>query len=172
MKTLPVVFVWTDEGQMQPLPQYRRTCDRQFVVGEQYTLEIAGERSQRSHNHYFACVHDAWMNLPAELSERFPSEETLRKYALIKAGYADLETIVCDTATDARRMALIVRKKDRFAVIRVSDNVLSIWTAKSQSSAAMGKQDFQDSKTKVLEYIADLIGTTRKALVDNAMRKA
>jgi hypothetical protein len=55
-------------------------------------------------------------------------------------------------------MAAFVRAQDDFAVVAVSDAVLTVYTAKSQKLSAMGKRDFQASKTAVLDYAAGLVG--------------
>lgn len=71
-----------------------RVASREYIVGQVYFLEHREERSSASHAHYFACVADAWMNLPDALAERFPTPEALRKYALIMTGYRDRDYIL------------------------------------------------------------------------------
>src|SRR5215472_3062093 len=88
-----------------------------FVVGEVYRLEVASERSSASHRHYFAALHQAWLNLPEDVAEHFADEEHLRRWCLIKCGYADQRSIVLDTAADARRVAAAAGKLDPCAVV-------------------------------------------------------
>lgn len=168
---VPVIFQWDGEA-MQALPRFAKLCDRQFVVGQTYTLVVREERSTASHGHFFASVNECWKNLPEDEAERWPTAEHLRKWALVKTGYADERSIVCASAAEARRVAAFVRGFDEFAVIVASGPVVKVFTAKSQSERSMDKTEFQDSKTKVLELLSGMIGVTRKELQDNAGRSA
>lgn len=156
----PVTFIWTSDGRMAPMPRFRKMCDAQFVVGEEYPLAILEARSRRSHNHFFASVHEAWRNLPEGIAEDFPSSEHLRKWALCKTGWSTMKTFPCETLDHARRLAVFARSADEFAVIELRGSVVRIHQAKSQSAAAMGKEAFQASKTDVLSKIAELIDVT------------
>lgn len=153
----PVVFVW-DGNDMVPLPRYRQLCDEQFVVGEEYPLAMLEARSRKSHSHYFACVHEAWLNLPEDIQHRFPSDEHLRKTALVKTGYCTEKNFVCDTPEHAIRLAGIIRKVDVYAVITVKGEVVNVYEAESQNAAAMGRERFQKSKDDVFGWISELIG--------------
>lgn len=169
--TAPIPMLW--EGDVfRPLPGYARACDRAFVVGAVYRLAEHEERSQASHNHFFAAVAEAHANLPEHLAERLPTPEHLRKFALIKAGYADSRTLVASSKAEAQRLAAFVRPMDSFAVVVASEATVTVWTAKSQSVRAMGKKEFQESKDAVLDIIAGLIGTTPAALAANAGQAA
>jgi hypothetical protein len=108
------------------------------------------------------------MNLPDHLAQQFTSPEALRKFALVRAGYADSRTIVASSKAEAQRMAAFVRPLDTFAVVTVSDAAVTVWAARSQSARAMGKRDFQESKDKVLDVIAALIGTDPTTLAAHA----
>lgn len=154
----PVVYVWTGEH-MMPLPRFTRQCNEQFVVGEEYPLTILEARSRATHNHYFATLQEIWRNLPEKIAPRFPSYEHLRKWCLVQCGYSTERNFVCDTPDHAMRLAAFVRSVDTYAVIKVSDEVVQIFDAKSQSAAAMGKDDFRDSKNAVLELASSLTGT-------------
>jgi hypothetical protein len=153
----PLPYRWTGS---EFLPLRPKLADKDFVIGEVYRLEAVEERSLASHNHYFAALHECWMSLSDDLAERFPTEERLRKYALIKCGYADHRQIVASSKAEAHRLAGFIRPMDEYAVIAVSESVVSVYTAQSQSMKAMGKKAFNDSKQKVLDYIAGLIGVT------------
>ena len=61
-------------------------------------------------------------------------------------------------------MAAFVKPMDEFAIVTVSEAVVNVWTAKSQSVKAMGKKDFQASKDAVMAILAEMIGTARAAL--------
>ncbi len=173
MKDLqPAVFVWLDNA-MVPLASSLPLCIRQFTDGEEYRLTVEEERSVASHKHYFAAIHEAWQNLPEHLAERFPNAERLRHWALVKCGYAAEQSIVLETTRDAERFAEYVaeyRGDDTF--VQRSGNVIKIWTAKSQSTRAMDKDEFQASKTAVLDLLSDMIGTSVTELKKNAGKAA
>lgn len=153
----PVIFDWDGES-MVPVRQYRFVCDKQFVVGERYTMVVQEPRSRAAHNHYFACLEEAWRNLPEDLADDFPSSEHLRKYALIKAGFRDERSIVCASHAEAQRVAAFVKPMDEYAIVVVREATVVVLTAKSQSLRAMGGKAFQESKQSVLDVISNLIG--------------
>lgn len=163
MNSVALPMRWDGEA-MVPLPGFARRADAQFVIGQTYRLEPVEDRSAASHRHYFAAINEAWANLPDHMAERFPSPESLRKFALIKAGYADSRQIVAASKAEAQRLAAFIRPMDEYAVVTVDQAVVTIFTARSQSVRAMGKAEFQDSKQKVLDVIADMIGVTSEAL--------
>lgn len=169
MEIPPLAFEWTGE-EMKPLRP--KLADEHFTIGERYILVEHNDRSEASHRHYFAAVRDGWMNLPENMAERFPTAEHLRKYALIKAGYADSQSIVCGSKAEAQRMASFVRPADEFSIVTVTEATVTRWTAKSQSMRAMGKKDFQASKDAVLEVIASMVGVKPSQLVAEAGRAA
>lgn len=171
MTAPPLPFRWEGDG-FKPLPRFAKECDRHFVVGEVYQLVEHHARSQNSHNHYFASLHEAWLNLPEHLGERFPSAEHLRKFALIKAGYADERSIVASSKAEALRLAAFLRPMDEFAIVTVSEAVVTVYTAKSQSHKAMGKTVFQQSKDAVLGIVSAMISTAPSTLSAHAGRAA
>lgn len=166
MKSAPPLPFRYIDGKM--VPSSRRQADRYFVEGEAYALEEHNARSLNSHNHYFAALHSAWLNIPENLSPEYPSEEHFRKKLLIQAGYCDTQNIVFSTSNDAIKASSLALARDDYCVANVEGRVLTIWTAKSQSMRAMGKQVFQESKTKVLEIAASMIGTTPETLTKSA----
>lgn len=155
-----IVFQWDGEA-MRPLRRFHNVCNAEYVVGEFYRCEVLEERSVVSHRHYFATLHDYWLNLPEQQAERFPTEEHLRKYALIKCGYADQRQQVCASHAEALRFAAFIRPIDTYALVTVTEAVVTIWTAQSQSTKAMGRKPFQESKTAVLDWCASLLGIDR-----------
>lgn len=143
---------------MVPVSQYwAARADRDFVVGEVYRIVEHHERSDVSHNHYFASIGNAWRTLPDELLAEYPSAEALRKKMLIRSGYADERSIVCASKAEARRVASFIKPMDDTSIIVVREAVVRVYTAKSQSYKAMGKHDFQASKDAVLSAIDDLL---------------
>jgi hypothetical protein len=168
----PINFQWDGVAMVPASPFFARMCDKRFTVGEVYRLEEISERNMASHRHFFASIAEAWQNLPDYMSERFPTSEHLRRYALVKSGFCDQRTIVCSSKAEAQRMAAFVRPMDEFAVVTANESVVTVYTAKSQSVRAMGKADFERSKTAVLEYVASLIHVNPDVLSQNAGRAA
>ncbi len=153
----PAVFQWTGEA-MQPLPRFQPLADRQYVVGEHYTLIPSG-RTRKTHNHFFACVQTGFDNLPEDLAEKIPTEEHLRKWALIRAGYRNERAFVAASDVEARALALFMRPMDDYSIVHVDGRVVTVYTAKSQKELMMNRKEFQASKKAVLEIISGLIGT-------------
>jgi len=162
-------FMWRD-GVFVPENRIAAYCDEVFGEGEVVSFERHEERSTASHNHYFACIQEAWNNLP-EADERFPTPESLRHWALIRSGHCTENSIVCDTAAQAQLIASFMGNAEG-TIIVVRDTVVKKYTAKSQSNKAMNKDEFQRSKVDVLDTIAELIAVKRKKLEDNAGRAA
>lgn len=161
----PLEFQWAG-GVMMPTSPTR--AERQYVVGERYWLEPHAPRSRKSHSHFFACVHQAWLNLPEDMAARFPTSDHLRKWCLIKAGYREERTFVCKAKTEAVALAAFIRPMDDYAVVVVQERAVVVMTAKSQSMAAMGRKTFQESKTACLDALSQLIGISTDDLKRNA----
>lgn len=170
MKTL-LVCQW-DGDSFVPLPRLLAHCTEEYVVGQFYRLDIVTERSQRSHSHYFAALHDAWLNLPDEKALDFPTDQHLRKHALILTGYRNERKLVASSPEEARKIAAFIKPRDEYAIVSVAGNIVIEWTAQSQSRKAMGGPTFQKSKDDVLEFVADLIGVSADTLSANAARAA
>lgn len=167
----PVAFVWTGEA-MVPLPRFRKLCDAQFEVNEEYPLMIVENRSMASHNHYFAALHEGYMNLAEEYAQEFDSAEHLRSWALCKAGFCTVTTYVLNTAEDARQLRVALKADNPAAIVAISGNVAKVYRAESQSMAAMKKERFEDSKREVLDIVASMARTTTAELKKNAGRSS
>lgn len=165
--TWPIAYRWTGKV-MEPLPRLAKRCAETFKVDEIYTLDEVKERSSNSHRHFFAVVREAWLNLPEEIAEQFPTDTHLRKFALVRTGHCDIKKIAAETPQDAKTIAAVVQKYDAFAVVTVADKIVTVATAKSQSYRAMDKQEFAASKADVLEYVAGMARTTTAQLAENA----
>lgn len=151
-------WMWNGEA-MQPAN--RRSTDlanQHLVVGMEYRLKPHDDRTKQSHDHFFACVTEAWNTLPEHMADRFPSPDHLRKYALIKSGHCDMRTFVASSKREAERIAAFIRPDDEYALVSVSGPVVSVHTAHSQSMKDMGKATFQKSKDDVFRVIGELIG--------------
>lgn len=168
----PLLFQWSGEAMVPASRHWAREADRQFVFGETYRLVEHQERSAATHGHYFAALSEAWQNLPEAVAERFPSAEHLRKFALIKTGYADSRQFVASSKAEARRLAAFMKTPDEYVMVTVNEAVVTVWTAQSQSMRAMGKKGFQESKQAVLDYVASLLGVNADQLSANAREAA
>ena len=171
MKIRPVLMQWSGEV-MVPDSRFLPLCNRQFAVGENYPLLPVEERSMASHNQYFAAIADGWQNLPENISERWPSEEHLRKWCLVESGYFNELEHEFGAEDEAKRFAIFFRKADDYARIYVHGKKVIIRVAKSQSKAAMGKDVFQASKVAVLDIIESLTGVKPGELMRNAGQSA
>lgn len=171
MSSTPITFAWNGEV-MEPTQRFRALANKQFVVGEMYPLIVQESRTRETHNHYFAAIEDAWNNLPETLAPAFPTSEHLRKYALIKSGFCDHRSIACASKAEALRVAAFVKPMDTYAIVIASEATVSVYTAKSQSTRAMGKAVFQDSKQKVLDVLSGMIGVEVGTLSANAGQAA
>lgn len=167
MTDTPQYFIWDAEHSAM-IPRRKALADRQYVDGQEYRLGVIEERSANSHSHFFAALTEAWKNLPDDLAERFPTPDALRKYALIKAGFYDSSEFICKSNAEALRLAAFLRPIDEYGLVVTRDASVRRLVAKSQSLRAMGREDFQRSKTAVLEIVSALIGVTPKALAENA----
>lgn len=157
----PVMCRW-DGDAFQPLPHMHNILS-EYVIGEVYRLSEVEDRSHKTHNHYFACIHEAWLNLPERDAVNFPTAEHLRKWCLIRCGYSDERTIVCSSQAEARRLAAFIKPMDEFAVVIVREVVVRVLTAQSQSKRAMGAKVFQQSKTAVLDMLEAWVGSGLQA---------
>lgn len=166
----PQLFVW-DAGRSVMVPVRRSVADKTYVDGEDYRLGVIEERSAASHSHYFSALNEAFQNLPDDLAERFSTVDHLRRYALIQSGFRDERSIACASKAEARRVAGFIKPMDGYAVVAVKDAVVVVYTAKSQSYRAMGKEDFQRSKQAVLDFVSDLIGVSPDDLSSNAVTR-
>jgi hypothetical protein len=163
----PIQFTWDGES-MVPASWQAKLCDHQFVIGERYRLAPIEDRSETSHRHEFAWLREAWKNIPEQLAELYPSAEHLRKRALIQAGYFTEEVIDAGSNAAALRVAAYVRGHDEFAVVIVRGPAVVVRHAKSQSYRAMDRKEFQESKTAIMEVIAELIGVSPKQIEQEA----
>lgn len=161
----PLLFRYEGEGEFRAASEYwAKRADLAYVIGETYKLVEHHDRSQSSHNHYFACLAEAWQTLPEHLLEEYPTVEHLRKKMLIRCGYADERSIVCASKAEAQRVAAFIKPMDSYAIVTVREAVVRVYTAQSQKMRAMGAKTFQESKTKVLDAVADLLGVERDQL--------
>ena len=170
-----VMYRWT-RGSWVPWRRFTEDCDAEFAEGEDRWLEAIADRSPQSHKHYFACIAEAWANLPERLGARFRTPEALRKWCLIETGwYTAPEPVTMVNQEEALRHALDLSRRhpDDRIYVDSEDPRRLIWkTAKSQNYRAMRKADFQASKDAVLQKLGELIGVPVEELERNAGRAA
>jgi len=152
-----IPFVWNGDA-MEPVTGFKKRCDATFAIGARYVLAPLEERSSASHRHEFAWLREAWMNLPEHLADQFPTEIHLRKRALIEAGYCDETIIDVGTKAGALRVAAAWRGANDFALVIARGPVVVVRTAKSQARGKMDRKTFQESKTAIMEIVAQMIG--------------
>lgn len=156
----PLPLTYHGEGEFRAPPRFAAACDRAYVIGEQYRMGVQEERSGVSHRHFFARVHDLWLNLPDGVATQFTTSETLRKHALIMTGWHKERRLALSSPAEARRVAaFLMGRQDEYALVSVAGCIVIERTARSQSTRADGmrKAEFQRSKTDVLEWIEALI---------------
>lgn len=180
----PVVFTWVDVDvvdehgvatkckAMVPLKRYDNLAKKQFHDGEEYPLVILEARSRASHSFYFASVGNGFDNLPEKIAARWPTAEHLRKWLLIECGWFEEREFDCDSEINARRLATFIRTEDEYARISLHGKKVIVRRAKSQSAAAMGKKDFEDSKKAVLDLLEHFTEVPRGTLNKEARRRA
>ena len=171
LRIRPVLCVWTGEHFI-PLPRFKRLCDQQYEVNEEYGLITSEERSMSRHRSYFAQIKEGFDNLAEEYANGFPSPEHLRAAALVEAGYCTEANYVMDSPKDAKTLGVTLRKLSPLAIIRISGNVVKHYEAESQSVASMKKERFDASCRAVLEIVASMARTTPAELKKNAGRAA
>lgn len=154
----PLAYQWDGEG-MKVLSRHHVQADRQFTIGEVYTMAPVEQRSEASHRQEFAWLREAWLSLPDALAADYPSPEHLRKRALISTGYCNTTDYICSSNAEALRWSTNLSKEvDEYAVVIVSQTVVRVHKAKSQSRRAMPKDEFQASKTAIIDWVANLLG--------------
>lgn len=144
------------------IPKSRALAAERYTEGEEYLLSPHVDRSKETHNHYFVCIATAFDNLPEDIAEKVQDSDCLRKWALIKSGHCDQVAYGFKDNATAKEMAVIMkeisRKVDGYAAFTVQDNAVTVYTARSQTLKAMGKDTFQRSKTDVFRVLSELLG--------------
>ena len=163
----PTKFQWDGEIFTPVSDYWREQADRELVVGEVYMLTNKIPRSEKSHNHYFGCVAEAWEQLPEQFAADFPSPDHLRYRALIDLGYFNERILVASNATEAERIMKFMKSDVPNVVLSINHNVVIERTAKSQNLKEMDKKEFEQSKAEVLSYCSQLIGISIEDLKQN-----
>ena len=158
MSTPAIQVEWDGEAFRPAGKFWSRLANEHFTVGERYRMAEEAERSTNSHRHEFAFLTEAWNSLPDELLAQYPNPEVLRKHGLIAKGYCTMVQHVCQSKAEAERLAAILRPYDAYAIVIARQNVVTVYTAVSQSKRAMGAAQFNQSKQALMEFVGDLLG--------------
>ena len=160
----PIVIRYDGEAFIPLNQRFARQACKDFVCGEVYHMVVEEPRSMSSHRHEFAWLREAWRNLPEDLAALYPSEEHLRKRALIEAGFYTEQAIDAGTRAAALRVAAAIPSLDEFAFTKIEGATVLVRRARSQSLRAMGAKDFALSKQAILGIIADMLSVPPEVL--------
>lgn len=173
MSAPPIPLRYEGDGEFRVTSSvWAKRADNEYVVGQVYLMSEEQRRSIASHNHEFAWLHEAWMNLPEALAQSYPTAEHLRKRGLIEAGYYNEQIVNVGTNAAALRVASAFRSRDDFLLVIVRGAFVVIREAKSQSRRAMPGGEFQASKTALMETVAAMIGVDPLTLMREAGKAA
>lgn len=141
---------------MSPLPHSCPECGA--------VLDDPKDQSDPMRRRFFAIVREAWHNLPDDKRERFPSSEILRKTALCRVGWAESRQITCGNRKAALEVAILARHLDRYAIVDVSETVVTVFTARSMSKRQCPKKTFLEVSERALDWVSALLGTDAATL--------
>ena len=125
------------------------------------------QRSQASHNRYFASIIDMYHNLPASHAQApyAASAEAFRKHGLIARGYCDTEVLDMGDHEAALKtapfIASLARKAHGYAIVTVRGPLVTCSTPHSQSFKAMGKDKFHESVAAVEGWAEEVLGVRK-----------
>lgn len=147
------------EGAFVPLNP--EETNRLFYEGELVFLKPDRKRYWPRHQWFMALIRDAWVSLPDEKREKYPSPDILRKRLLIASGFSIVRSFVCKTNEDAAKYAeFIAPSLDFYTVISIQDNILVLLTAQSQAIDAMDENTFKESCQAVIEELSKMTGSS------------
>lgn len=154
-----------------PIRQHAAIAARQFALDSEYPIAPIEPRSRASHDHYFAALHEGFVNLPEKFAARFPNEEHLRHWLLIETNWCREVEVDAASEKEARKLRKEWWEQDPYARIKVIGSKVIIRRAVSQNRS-MGKKEFQASKQDVLELLSEIIGVSLSTLKREAKRKS
>ena len=148
-----------------PLRQYAKILDASLVIGERYLTTFEPLSSIKSRSHYFATIADIFSSWPESHPRQFDTPDHMRYWALIRCGFRKERLFSAANKAEAGRLAAFLRRDDdQYVEAAVHDNVVVEWTALSQKTHAMGREQFGRSKTEVLAFLAGEVGVTVESL--------
>lgn len=125
------------------------------------------QRSNASHNRYFASIHDMFENLPATHAQApyAASKEAFRKHGLIAGGFCQTDVIDAGSQDAALKAAPLVarlaRKAHGYALVTVRGPLVTCSTPESQSFKAMGKDRFHASVAACENWATEVLGVSQ-----------
>lgn len=150
-----LTFIWTEDGTMKPIPSQLAVAQKRFKVGESYRFRPDRIKGRGG---FFKKVKELWEQLPEQYGARWKTPDALRHAVMIELGYCDHQDFVLDDQKAALRLASYMRQNDPYCVVKVRDNVVTRWSAWSQSPDHMTEQQFYDINIPILDYIRAMIG--------------
>jgi hypothetical protein len=167
----PMLFTWNGHA-MEPLSYFARAALERFKVGLVYRMEIIEQRSANSHKHLFACIGEAFRNLPEGQEDRWSDPDHLRLWALTFTSFRETRTFTASSHAEARRLAKFLASDSDYCRVEISGRTVIQHKPMSQSYASMNRRQFQQSKDEVLDVLARKVGVTVEDLEANAGRAA
>jgi hypothetical protein len=165
MSDSPILYAWTGEC-WEPLKYFREIARQRYVDGQISRLEQVQERSMNSHRHYFACIANAWANVPERDVGRWPTSDHLRRWALTFTRFRETRTYEAASLAEARRYAAH-RLQEPDTRVEILGRTVLVHKPMSQSLANMSKREFGESKQAVLDVLAELIGVSPDELASS-----
>ncbi len=107
---------------------------------------------------FFATVRDVHRNLTDELRQRWPSPETLRKNALIAAGWCDTMQVIAGSKAAAPGIANAFKAKDQYCIVDVRGEVLTVYTARSMARRALPRPQFKEVAELAYQWLEQETG--------------
>ncbi len=153
-----------DGSSLIPMRKYQAICDRELVIGEHYIAALEPLSSPASRRHFFACIHELFASWPEAHPRQFQTPDALRKWALIRCGFRTERQFATASKAEARRLATFLAAGDEYAELSVVDIVIIEWTALSQKTHSMGREQFAKSKAETLAFLAEQVGVSVESL--------
>ena len=159
-----ITATWNGERFVLP-PISRMKCKETLQPNEAVVLEVKRPRHLAMHRRFMAMVADYHSNLPEHLADApfAASPDHLRKYALIRCGFADTTTHTAKSEAEALRVEETFQsmRGDTFALVYRQGLIVCRSVALSQAFAAMNQKSFKQSSEHIEEFLATLVGGKR-----------
>lgn len=114
--------------------------------------------ADKSRRYFFAAIRDVHANLRADLRDRWPNAEIMRKHGLIAVGYCDAMTVTCGSKSSAPGIANAFRLKDQYCLASVQGDVVTIFTARSMARRALQKPQFIALADRLFDWLYQQTG--------------
>jgi hypothetical protein len=167
----PFLARWDGE-QFVPLPFFKKRLARELKAGIVIDLVETNARSVVSHRHYFACINEAWNNLPEAEQEHFPTPDELRKWCLTYTSFCDVKHYQAGSNAEALRLARILKETQDYCRTEIDGRTVRCFTPHSQSYGKMNNRTFQASKDAVFDVLARKLSVTVEELEEAGRRAA